>query len=100
MAAYDLIDDIKEGKVKLEDVKEEQLPDDLKKMKPEERKDYLEKLQKDREELNKKALELDKKRLDFIAKKQVEDKTKGKDGFDTQILETLRKQAEKLNIQY
>jgi Mg-chelatase subunit ChlD len=98
LAANDLLDDLKENKVKLEEIKEDQLPDDLKKMKPEERKAHVEKLQKDREELKKKALELDRKRLDFIAKKQAEDKTKGKDGFDTQILDTLRKQAEKVNI--
>ena len=101
MAANDLLDDLKEGKVKLNEVKDEQLPDDLKKMKPEERKAHVEKLQKDREELKKKALELDKKRLEFIAKKQAEDKEKGKvDGFDSQILDTLRKQAEKVNIKY
>jgi Mg-chelatase subunit ChlD len=100
IAANDLLDDLKEGKVKLEAIKEDQLPDDLKKMKPEERKAHVEKLQKDRDELKKKALELDKKRLDFIAKKQAEDKGKAKDGFDTQILETLRKQAEKVNIKY
>jgi Mg-chelatase subunit ChlD len=100
LAANDLLDDLNEKKVKLEEIKEDQLPDDLKKMKPEERKAHVEKLQKDREELKKKALELDKKRLDFIAKKQAEDKTKGKDGFDGQILDALRKQAEKVNIKY
>jgi Mg-chelatase subunit ChlD len=100
VAANDLLDDLKEGKTKLEDVKEDQLPDDLKKMKPAERKAHIEKLQKDREELRKKALELDKKRLDFITKKLSEDKDKAKDGFDNQILETLRKQAGKANIKY
>ena len=100
LAANDLLDDLKEGKMKLEDVKDEQLPDELKKMKPEERKAHVEKLQKERDELKKKALDLDKKRLDFITKKLAEDKDKGKDGFDNQILETLRKQAEKVNIKY
>ncbi|HEX3149853.1 MAG TPA: vWA domain-containing protein [Gemmataceae bacterium] len=101
LAANDLLDDLKEGKLKLNEVKEEQLPDDMKKMKPEERKAHVEKLQKDREELKKKALDLDKKRLEFIAKKQAEEKEKGKvDGFDSQILDTLRKQAEKVNIKY
>lgn len=99
-AANDLLDDLKEKKVKLEDIKDDQLPDDLKKMKPEERKAHVEKLQKEREELKQKALDLDKKRLDFIAKKQAEDKGKTTDGFDNQILETLRKQAEKVNIKY
>ena len=64
---------MKEKKVKLEDIKDDQLPDDLKKMKPEERKAHVEKLQKERDELKKKALDLDKKRLEFIAKKQAED---------------------------
>jgi hypothetical protein len=100
IAANDLLDDLREGKVKLAEVKEEQLPDDLKKMKPEERKAHVEKLQKDRDDLKKKALELDKKRLDFISKKQAEDKGKTTDGFDNQILETLRKQAERVNIKY
>lgn len=100
LAANDLLDDIKEGKKKLEDVKDEELPDEMKKMKPEERKAHLEKLQKERDELKKKALDLDKKRLEFINKKLAEDKDKGKDGFDNQILDTLRKQAEKKNIKY
>jgi len=100
IAANDLLDDLNEGKIKLGDVKEDQLPDELKKMKPEERKAHVEKLQKERDELKKKAFELDKKRLDFIAKKLAEDKGKAKDGFDNQILETLRKQAEKVNIKY
>ena len=100
LAANDLLDDLKEGKVKLGEIKEDQLPDDLKKMKPEERKAHVEKLQKERDELKKRALELDKKRLEFIAKKQAEDKGKAVDGFDKQVLETLRKQAEKVNIKY
>ena len=100
VAANDLLDDLKEGKVKLDAIKEAELPDDIKKMKPEERKAHVEKLQKDRDELKKKALDLDKKRMDFIAKKVAENKDKAKDGFDNQVLETLRKQAEKVNIKY
>ena len=100
LAANDLLDDIKEGKKKLEDVKDDELPEEMKKMKPEERKAHLEKLQKERDELKKKALDLDKKRLEFINKKLAEDKDKAKDGFDNQILDTLRKQAEKVNIKY
>lgn len=100
VAANDLLDDLKEGKVKFDAIKEAELPDDIKKMKPEERKAHVEKLQKDRDELKKKALDLDKKRMDFIAKKVAENKDKAKDGFDNQVLETLRKQAEKVNIKY
>ncbi len=98
-ASYDLIDAIKARKVKLEDLKEEDLPDDLKKLDSKDRKAYLEKLDKKREELRKQALELDKKRSEFIRKKLAEDK-KGKDGFDEQVLDTLRKQAKKYDIAY
>ena len=55
---------------------------------------------KKRAELNKEAIELDKKRADFIQKKLAEDKTDTKDGFDTQVLEVLRKQAMKHKIEY
>ncbi len=71
----------------------------MKKMTPQERKEYLAKVEKKREELNKKALELDKKRSDFIQKKLAETKT-GKDSFDVQVLQTLRKQAKKADIDY
>jgi Mg-chelatase subunit ChlD len=99
-ASYDLLDAIKAGKVKLEEVKKEELPKELRDLTPEKRKEYLKNLEKRRTELNKKALELDKKRSDFIAKKLAEGKKNGKDGFDNQVLETLRKQAKKAGISY
>ena len=100
VATYDLLDCINKGKVKLEELKEDELPAELKKLTPKERKEYLDKLTAKRAELNKKALELDKKRSDFIAKKQVEDAGKGKSAFDAEVLEVLRKQAKKVNIDY
>jgi len=100
VASFDLIDAIKEKKVKLEDLKDDELPDDLRKMKPEERKAHLEKLEKKRDELTKKATDLDKKRTDFIDKKLKDDKKGGKDGFDNQVIEMLRSQAKKHKIDY
>jgi len=98
-ASYDLLDAVKAKKVKLEDLKEEELPAELQKLAPKERKAYLDKLDKRRGELKKQALELDKQRSEFIRKKLAEGK-KGKDSFDNQVLETLRKQARKHNIEY
>src|SRR5262249_25669842 len=50
--AYDLLDNIRQGKVKLEDVKEDQLPEQLKKLKTtKERKEYLAKLDEKRKDL-------------------------------------------------
>jgi Mg-chelatase subunit ChlD len=98
----DLLDDVKDGKVDLKKVKEEELPEEVKKLKTDgERKEYLEKLEKKRGELNKEVLELDKKRAEYIkAELAKKGKDKGKDSFDNQVLETLRKQAKKFDIDY
>jgi hypothetical protein len=99
-ATYDLLDRIKEGKEKLEKIKEKDLPDELKKLKTtKERKAYLDKLDKRRQELSKEALGLDKKRAEYI-KKELAKKGKGKDSFDSNVLEMLRKQAKKHRIAY
>src|SRR5205085_1196096 len=97
-ATYCLLDAIKQGKVKLAEVKQEDLPEELKKLTAAERKEYLEKLEKKRTELNKQVLELDKKRNDHIAKERA--KEKKTEGFDGQVLQTLRKQAKKYDIKY
>jgi Mg-chelatase subunit ChlD len=98
VAAYDLLDNVKQGKVKLEDIKKADLPDEMQKMTPAEQKAYLEKLDKRRSELGKEAVELDKKRADYIAKKQAEEAGKG--GFDKQVLDVLRQQAKRYQIAY
>jgi Mg-chelatase subunit ChlD len=104
VAAFDLLDDVKSGKVKLENIKKEELPAEMRKMDLKQQKEYLDKLDKERAELRKKALELDKKRAEHI-KKELEKRAKkdgkdAKDSFDNQVLETLRTQAKKYNIDY
>ena len=92
----DLIDGIREKRVKLEELKEEQLPEDLKKLPSEERKAYVEKKSKEREELRAKIGELSKKRDEFLAD---ELKKRGaKDSFDSSVLEALSEQAAKKGI--
>ena len=100
-ASYDLLDAIKAKKVKLDELKPEEFPENLRKMTPTERKAHLDKLEKNRAELTAEAMTLDKKRSDFIQKKLAEDARKtGKTGFDSQVIDTLRKQAAKHNIKY
>jgi hypothetical protein len=92
----DLIDALREKRVKLEDLKEEQLPDELKKLSPEERKARLEQKAKEREELRAKIVDLSKKRDEYLAE---ELKKRGaKDSFDSSVLEALSEQAAKKGI--
>ena len=100
-ASYDLLDSIKSGKVKLETLKEKELPDELQKLAPKDRKAYLDKLDQRRQELLKKAADLDKQRGAFIAKKLAEQKkTRVMDSFDNQVLQILGRQARRVQIQY
>src|SRR5262245_9474977 len=99
-ATYCLLDSIKQNKVKLEDIKKEELPDELKKLTVKEQKEYLDKLDKKRAELNKQVIELDKKRSDFIEKKRLEEAKKGTNSFDGKVLDVLRGQAKKYEISY
>jgi hypothetical protein len=100
VASYDLIDAMKDRKVKLEDLKESELPRELARLKTvKERREYLDKVEKERKELNKKVLDLDKKREEYI-KKELAKKGKGKDSFDSSVLDMLRKQASKHDIKY
>lgn len=100
-ASYDLLDSIKSGKVKLEKLKKDELPEELQKLAPKERQAYLDKLDKRRQELLKKAANLDKQRGAFIAKKLAEQqKNRAMDSFDNQVLQILGRQARRVNIQY
>src|SRR6185436_3929091 len=92
----DLIDGIREKRVKLEELKEEQLPEELKKMTAEDRKAYVEKKSKEREELRAKIVEVSKKRDEFLAE---ELKKRGaKDSFDSSVLQALSEQAARKGI--
>lgn len=71
-AGWDLIDRMKEKDFDLKKLKEEDLPKELKELKPEERETYLKKKATEREELKKKIADLSAQR----AKKVAEEKAK------------------------
>jgi Mg-chelatase subunit ChlD len=100
VATYDLIDNINAKRVRLEELKDEELPEQLRGKPVEEQKRVLAEVEKKREDLRKEAIELDKKRSDFIAQEQAKLADKGKSGFDAQVLEILRKQAKPKGIDY
>jgi len=100
-ASYDLLECVKNKTVKLEELKKDQLPPELRKLNLKEQRAYLDKLDKRRTELNQQARELDKKRGTFIAKKQAADlKTSTRDSFDNQVLLILQRQAVRADIRY
>jgi Mg-chelatase subunit ChlD len=97
----ELVDAVKSGAVKIEDVKKEELPAELQKLSPDELKAYLAKQQAEREALQKKITELNKQRDVFIEaeKKRLAAAGKG-DAFDEKVNETIRAQAARKGIAY
>lgn len=100
----DLVEEaVKDGKVDekvLQSVKQDELSDELKKLKTDkERAEFLQKKAEERTKLTKEALELDKKRAAYIAE-QLKKKGKDKDSFDASVLEMLKNQAKKYELEF
>jgi Mg-chelatase subunit ChlD len=86
----DLIQAIENETVKLEDVKQEDLPENLKKMSPAERKKEVDKRLTERKAIRAEILELSKKRDEFIKAERT--KMGKQDGFDAAVSNALNEQ--------
>ena len=97
-AGWDLVDADKEGAVKVEELEEEALPEEMKKMTPNERKRYVDEMQKKREKIQQKIKTLKKERDAFVAKKrkaQAQDKT-----LDSAMISAIKQQAGKKKFKF
>jgi hypothetical protein len=97
-AGWDLVDAKKEGKVKVEELKDEELPAEMQKMTVAERKDYLDKMEQEREQIQKKINELNEARSKFIAQKMLENKNDNT--LDAAMIKAIREQAQKKNYSF
>ncbi|HUW57835.1 MAG TPA: VWA domain-containing protein [Planctomycetota bacterium] len=97
-AAWDLIDAVKEGKVKLDDVKVEDLPKEMQEMDPAARKAYVETQQKKRAEVQGQIRELSKARDVHIAEERKKLSEKGEDTLDAAVIKAVREQAQEKNF--
>jgi len=98
--SYDLLANIEAGKVKLDSLKDEELPEELRKVPREKRQAYLDELAKKRQTLRDEARDLAKKRDEYTKKQLEEAGKKAKEGFDQKVEELLQKQAKKYGIDY
>jgi Mg-chelatase subunit ChlD len=94
----DLVGAIEDGSKKLSDVKDEELPEDMKKMTPEEREKHVAAKIAERVELRKKIAELDEKRAQYLKEEQA--KLGTKDGFDGAVQKAIHEQAAKKGIKF
>ena len=98
--SWDIIDRMKnDPKFDFKTLKEEEMDDELKKIKPEERETFLKKKGEEREAVRKKIQDLSEKRGKYVAE-EVKKQPKGEQdkAFDAAVKTTLREQAEKKGI--
>ena len=94
--AGDLVQEIENGRVKLESVKDDELPTDLQKLSPAQRKAEIDKRLAERKQVRAQIVELSKKRAEFIT---AERKKSGKtNGFDAAVGSALTEQLAKKGI--
>ena len=96
--AWDLVDAEKEGKVKIEELDEKDLPEEMKKMSKKERKEYIEKKKKEREEIQGKINKLREERDKYVAEQRK--KGSAEETLDEAIIKTIRDQAEKKKYEF
>lgn len=97
--SVDLVTDIVEGRAKLDDLKEEEMPDVLKNKSKEERRKFIDQKIEERKELTRKLRELEEKRAAYL-KEQEAKKGKTGDSFDGAVLKAIEEQASKKGIVY
>ncbi|NJM38563.1 MAG: hypothetical protein HC845_12280 [Akkermansiaceae bacterium] len=95
-SSWDLVDALKEKKVKLAEISAEELPEEMKALKPEARADYVERNAKERMEIQSKITELSKEREAYVAAELKKQADAGAQTLDQVLVETTRAQASAL----
>ena len=99
--AGELLDALTSNSLKLEDIRTKDLPPELQKLSREELEARIAQAGKDRAALQKEIAEVAQKREAFIAEENKRLAAAGKgDSFDTEVVQTIRKQAERKGIHY
>jgi len=98
-AQWDLIDAYKSDGFRLDEIKEEDLPEELQKMKPEERKAYVEAKAKERAEIQKQIQKLNGARKEYVAAELKKQAGKA-DTLGSAVVKAVREQAQKKNFKF
>jgi hypothetical protein len=100
-SGWDLVDASKKGKAKVADLKDAELPAELKELKPTEREAYVAGKAKEREELQKKINALNAERTKFVAAEAKKKSESGKaDSLDSAMIKAAEEQAAKNNFSF
>ena len=94
----DLLQSIENGSVKLDSVKEEDLPADLRKLPPDARRQEIEKRLAERSDLRAQIVALSRQREEFIARERKKQNGGKQSGFDGAVATALKEQLSRKGI--
>lgn len=98
LGRQELVQAVQDGTVSLEDLPEEQLPENMRSMNMDERREYVEQQATRRNEVQTQINELAARRQAFLDEARSE--AGGEGGFDQKVIEALRRQAARFGINY
>lgn len=99
-STWDLVDALKDGKVDIAKIKDEDLPKEMKGMTVEQRKAHVAKQAARRGEIRKEIQALGKKRMAHIKKEMEAKGLDAKSSFDAALRKAVREQAQKKNFKF
>jgi hypothetical protein len=97
---WDLVDAEKKGKVKVEEMAEDELPAEMRKMDKAERRAHVEKQSKKRAEIQEKIRKLNEERKKYVSEKRKEMSKSGTDTLDAAMIKSVREQATKKKFKF
>lgn len=97
-SAWDLVDAQKEGKLKVEELKDDEVPEEMKNMSVKERKEFIDKMEKERGRIQTKINKLNEERSKYIAQQMIENKNDNT--LDAVMIKTIREQAKQKNFSF
>jgi hypothetical protein len=100
LGSQELVDDVAEGRVDLNAIKEDELPAELQRLSPPERKAYVAARSAKRTALQTRIEDLAAKRQTYIEEKVKQEAGKGADSLDAQIYRCIKTQAAGKAIRY
>lgn len=97
---WDLVDALKEGKMKLEELDAKDLPEAMRKMTLAEKKAFVAKQAAERKKITEQVEKLNKERSLFIAEAMKKQQKSGEDTLDSAIIKCIRRQGSSKNFTF
>ena len=98
--SWDLVDAVKEGNIETSQLKDEELPEEMKKMDKKEKKEYVAAKTKEREEIKKEINKLNEARKKYVAEEMKKLSKPGEDTLDAVMIKTIQEQVSKKHFTF